>query len=62
MVGGGKGAGVVDAEVIECCHIYFCGFLFSGRGAVGDGGLYYVLCDKGCPTADRGCNPVGRWG
>jgi len=33
-------------------HVCLYGFLFSGPLAVGDSGLYYVLCDKGCLTAD----------
>ena len=34
-------------------HVCLYGFLFSGRVALGDSGLYYVLCDKACLTADR---------
>jgi hypothetical protein len=33
-------------------HVCFCGFLFSGPAGIGDGGLYYVLCDECCLTAD----------
>jgi hypothetical protein len=34
-------------------HICWYGFLLSGPVAVGDNGLNYVLCDKGCLTADK---------
>jgi hypothetical protein len=54
---GARGVGVVaDRSVaggrfgVSCL---FVPYSFRGPVAVGDTGLYYVLCDESCPTADK---------
>ena len=63
MGGGGKrrrggGAGTVAGRRVDGgggLGFHVCLYESSVRGpvAVGDTGLYYVLCDKGCLTADK---------